>query len=753
MRWMAWHHLSFRMKLILFGGMVSATALIVTGAALLAFEVNTFRTHFLGQITTLADITSQTCASALVFEDNEFASRVLQGLEAEASIERAAIYTADGDVLATYRTHASADLFPDLADLPPHQFTASHLVVTRPVMFAGQQIGTIFVKAHLTELTERFQMIAVVLTLLVVASLVLSMLLAGYLQRALRRPIVELQETADRVRRDGDFTVRAQQFGQDELGDLTASFNEMLAQIQERDDAILASETRYSELLGRIDEVVFRMTLPDGRLVFCSPGALALFGHRAENLITDPDLFMSSIHEDSSSMFDLFMAQARMGRIPPIIEYRVKDSDSRECWLAQTNYPVHDENGNLVAIEGCFIDISERVLADREREKLRHELSQSHKLEALGTLTGGIAHDFNNILSAIMGNASLALDDLSPGDPMQEFLQPILKASERASKLTRQILTFSRQGRHELSPVDMGAILDETLSLLRASLPSTISIKTRIPDQIPRVLADPTQIHQVVMNLCTNAQHAMRQKGGLLELEIRRVTLTESPLQRFPDLRPGDYLELSISDSGEGIAGKHLERIFEPFFTTKPEGEGTGMGLAVVYGIILEHGGSISVQSEADTGTTFRILLPALAVADDIAPSVEHHPNQARGQGHVLFVDDEQMIVDLAQRMLQRLGYKVSCFTNPWLAVQAFEKDPHGFDVVITDYTMPNLTGLELAQKMLACRPSLPIVINTGNKDRVDKEILEELETVRIASKPFDLQQLARLVQDSLPKN
>ncbi len=748
MRWMAWHNLSFRLKLILFGGLVSAAALILTGAALLAFEVSTFRTNFLGQITTLADVTSQTCASSLAFHDVEFATRVLNGLEAESSISRAAIYTLDGEILASYNTPISDDPFPTMAAMKPHHFTATHLVVNRPVMFAGQPIGTIFVEAHLSQLTERVRFIAVVMALLIVSALVLSMLLAGYLQRALRRPIIELQETADKVRREGDYTVRAHQFGQDELGDLTATFNEMLVQIQQRDDAILASETRYTELLGRIDEVVFRLTMPEGRLVFCSPGALALLGHRAEDLVADPDLFKASIHPDSGSMFDLFMAQARLNRVPPVIEYRVDDSRDIERWLAQTNYPVRNDAGELLAIEGCFIDITERVLADREREKLRHELAQSHKLEALGTLTGGIAHDFNNILSAILGNASLAMEEIDPGDPMREYLQPILKASERAGKLTRQILAFSRQGRHVLSPVDLGAILDETLTLLRASLPATISIKTHIPDQRPRVLADPTQIHQVVMNLCTNAQHAMRDEGGLLELEIRRRTLSEEQLQHYSDLKPGEFLELSITDSGEGISSDNLERIFEPFFTTKPEGEGTGMGLAVVYGIIREHGGTISVESDSATGTTFRILLPSLTVAEDI---VETTSRQALpGQGHVLFVDDEQMIVDLAQRMLTRLGYEVTCFTNPWLALKAFEANPHGYDVVITDFTMPNLTGLELARRMLDRRPNLPIVINTGNRDRVDRLLLDDFNSIRIASKPFDLQQLARLVHESL---
>jgi len=743
-----WNNLPFRVKLVLFGGIVSAAALVLTGTVLMTYEVRSFRKHFLQQIIAVADVTSQTCASSLAFDDAEFADRVLRGLDAESSVDAACIYAADGAVFATFIRPGTEYEFAPAAALAEHEFTATHLTVARPVTFAAQRVGTVFLRADLAELGERIRIIVVALLVLVAVALALSLVLALVLQRGLTRPITELQTTADRVTLERNYALRAEHFGSDELGRLTDSFNEMLAEIQRRDLALRDSESRYTQLLGRIDEVVFRLGMPDGKLKFCSPGARSLFGHSADALVSDSELFPSLIHADSRPAFVSFVAGAAAGDVPPAIEYRVTAPDGSDRWIVQTNYPTRGDGGELECIEGCFYDITDRVLADRDRDELRTKLAQSHRLEALGTLTGGIAHDFNNILSAIMGNASLALDDLDGHHALAEYLRPILQASTRARKLTRQILAFSRQSGRELVSVDLSDILDETLTLLRASLPATISIKIRVPETMPPVLADPTQMHQVIMNLCTNAQHAMQERGGLLEIGIQERELDDESVQKYPELQPGRYLELSIADSGVGIRGAHLERIFEPFFTTKPEGEGTGMGLAVVYGVVRDHGGTISVQSDVGSGTTFRILLPTLTASDTLAQP--ESDELFSGQGHVMFVDDEEALTRLARIMLKRLGYEPVCFTNPYLALAAFEEAPDRFDLLITDFTMPNLTGLELTERILAMRPDLPVVLNTGNQDRIDLGRVAELPTVTVADKPFDLQKLARLAHESL---
>ena len=748
MRWSFWNNLSFRLKLIIYGGLVTLLALLVTGVALVRLEASSFRKQILQTTITVADVASQTCASSLIFDDPDFARRVLEGLDVEQSIDRACIFDIDGRVFASFERAGRSDQYPAPGDLPPHRFVDDSLELMRLITWSGVPVGSIYVQARLDELGERIQIFAVAMVILLVASFAVSLLFAAVLQRGLRRPIVELQETADRVSRERDYSARARQFGRDELGHLTESFNEMLARIERRERDLHESEARYAYLLGRIDEVVFRLTIPEGRLEFCSPGARSLFGHDSEAMVADPELLLSLVHPEERDHFDQMLRDAAAGQVVPIIEFRIIDGQGCERTISQSNYPVCDAEGHLVSLEGLFIDVSDRVQADREREQLRTELVQAHKLEALGTLTGGIAHDFNNILGAIMGNASLALEDLPAHHPLHDTIRTILQASERAAQLTRQILAFSRQRRQEQLPVDLAEILRETLALLRASLPATISIKTHIPDGVSPVLADPTQLHQVVMNLCANAQHAMRESGGLLEIELHRRDLTADEAKRLPDLSPGPHLELAVTDTGEGIAAEAIERIFEPFFTTKPEGEGTGMGLAVVYGIVRDHGGHIAVESELGHGTTFRILLPVIAAA--VQAFAEEHQGSLEGSGRVLVVDDEEMIVNLVERMLERLGYEVTGFTNPWLALEEFEKDPGAFDLILTDYTMPNLTGLDIARRVRRRRPKLPIVISTGNRDRIDRVETDALGSIRVAAKPFNLKQLGQLVRECL---
>jgi len=748
-----WHDLPFRTKLVVYSGVITASALFIAGIALVTMETKSYREQLAARVTAAADITSQTSASALVFDDADFATRLLTAISVDLAVDRAVLFDAEGGVFASYLRpeHDMGDDLPTVDNLVDTRFTASHLEITRPVIFGNEQVGLIYVRADLTELATRIRYFGLGSLVLFAAVMALSLLLASVLQRGLRRPIVELQSTADRISSERDYSLRARQFGHDDLGRLTVAFNGMLEQIQKREAALEASESRYSHLLGRIDEVVFRMTLPDGQLEFCSPGARRVFGYSDEELLADPGLYHKLVHPDSRSAFDDMVTAAAAGKVVPAIEYRIVDREGRDKWIMQTNYAVRNQAEEVISLEGFFVETTERVVADQERELLRNELSQAHKLEALGTLSGGIAHDFNNILGAIMGNASLGLDDLPDDHPVAEFLETILRASERASSLTRQILAFSRQSRVEQQPVDLGLVLDETLTLLRASLPSTISIKTDISVQVPRVMADPTQLHQVIMNLCTNASHAMRERGGLLEVRLQSRRVTDQDRARTPGLGDGPFVEVVVADTGEGMTSEVQERIFEPFFTTKGDGDGTGMGLSVVYGIVREHGGSIAVESAVGEGTTFRVLLPALDLVDggdDEAPSQEIRT----GEGRVLVVDDEEMITQVAERMLSRLGYEVTTFTNPWKALEAFQNAPDDFDVVITDYTMPNLVGLDLARRILELRPDLPVIITTGDYSRVDAAEVQRLRTVRMAHKPFDLKEISGLVHESLTR-
>ena len=748
MHFRPWRDLSFRFKLIFFSGLITSISLGLAATAMLTVETRALKEDYALTVGSLADVITRNCASALAFNDPDFALQILNGLEAEPGLRFAVILDADREVFVTWT--------PPGAELPPPfdpesgktGFVGNTLRVSRPVRFMGDQVGTLHVVAESTTLLDRSHGLTVWVIGLFAGILLASLALAGFLQKGLSAPIDELQEVVGEVRRSGDYGVRARQFGRDELGRLTEAVNLMLAGIQHRDRALLDSETRYADLLGRIEAVIFRVRAATGTLEFCSPGVKGLLGYDAAEFVANPDLLPSLIHPDSRIGFGNMLDEARAGRVQPDFEYRIHDREGREKWVKQRNYPVCDEEGRVESYEGFLFEVTEQVLANQDRERLEAELHQAHKLEALGTLSGGIAHDFNNILSAIMGYASMAQEEIPAGHPFHQYLEPILRASDRASQLTKQILSFSRLGNPHQSLLDPALVVGEALTLIRASLPTTIDIKNLAPQTLPLVMADETQLHQVIMNLCTNAGHAMEETGGLLELRAEPAELPDNGSDRPDDLPPGRYVRITVSDTGQGIPADVLPRIFEPFFTTKEEGKGTGMGLSVVYGIVREHKGAITVTSTPGEGTRFEILLPAAAVPEAAVESAA--TGLAATGGNVMVVDDEHAIAQVTTLMLERIGCRVRTFTNPHLALAAMRDEPGACDLLVTDYTMPNIQGLDLAREFIGLRPGLPVLLCTGNPARVKAADLADLPTVRLAPKPLAIKQFSQMVRECL---
>jgi PAS domain S-box-containing protein len=366
--------------------------------------------------------------------------------------------------------------------------------------------------------------------------------------------------------------------------------------------------------------------------------------------------------------------------------------------------PIRDRAGQIVGASAIARDIT-------ERKRLEAQMRRAQKMEAIGTLAGGIAHDFNNLLSAMLGYAEMATDDLPSDGRAAEHLREVFAAGKRAKDLIRQILTFSRQAEQERKPVQLHLVVKEVLKLIRASLPTTIEIRQAVqPSGL--VLADAIQMHQVLMNLCTNAEHAMRPRGGVLEVRLEPVEVGSTLSARHPSLKLGPHVRLTVRDTGSGMEPAVLERIFDPFFTTKGPGEGTGMGLAMVHGIVADHGGAIAVESAPGRGTRFQIYLPrADAVEVGEAPEIE----PGRGaQERILVVDDEPSLAYLWSEMLERSGYRVVAFTSSLEALEAFQKAPASFDVAVLDQTMPSLTGDRLARELLRLRPDLPILLCSG---------------------------------------
>ena len=399
--------------------------------------------------------------------------------------------------------------------------------------------------------------------------------------------------------------------------------------------------------------------------------------------------------------------------------------------------------GDAPALIGFLVDVS-------QERALRQQLSQAQKMQALGTLAGGIAHDFNNILFAMMGFTELVLDEIPEESSIHTNLKQILIAGTRAKDLVRQILTFSRQTDEIKRPVQIGPIVKETLKFLRASLPTTIEIKHSAASELGTILARPTQIHQVLMNLCTNAAHAMRETGGRLTVTLNEVRLDSEPSVHLTPINPGRYLRLTVSDTGHGMPPEIAERIFEPYFTTKRAGEGTGLGLAVVHGIVEGHAGTIEMLTKMKKGTTFHVYLP---VIEEKSPTqVDEGDTIPTGDEAILIVDDEKLLAAVCKQTLENLGYRVTAETDSLEALELFGRIPERFDMVITDMTMPNLTGMELAMKLKTIRPDIPIIVCTGFSDQISQEIIQELGIDALVMKPILKAELARTVRSVLDR-
>ena len=432
------------------------------------------------------------------------------------------------------------------------------------------------------------------------------------------------------------------------------------------------------------------------------------------------------------------------------IEHRVIYSDGIEGYISVQFFILKDSQGRTIKTYGVNQDITERKIAEKDKLLLESQLRQAQKMEAIGTLAGGIAHDFNNILAAIMGYTELALDDLQGSGPAAEKLQQVLIAGNRAVELVRQILSFSRQGAQRERFLDLATLIQETLKLLKASLPATIEIKTDLEKSNSQVLTDPVHINQVVMNLCTNAAQAMEDyPGGVLTINLSTVDLDEDAVKTFVALKVGKYFKLMVGDTGIGMTEDVIARMFEPFFTTKPRGKGTGMGLAVVHGIVERMHGEITVQSEPGKGTTVIVYLPVVE-AGQVADENGKDRAAEGGIARLLLVDDEETLVELGTQILKRLGYEVTAFTSSLEALERFKAGPNDFDLVITDYTMPEMTGAKLSQEILAIRPGMPIIICTGYSQQIDDEKARALGVRKLLMKPLSRGAIAQAVREVL---
>jgi len=387
------------------------------------------------------------------------------------------------------------------------------------------------------------------------------------------------------------------------------------------------------------------------------------------------------------------------------------------------------------------VGVKRDVTGDVEIET---RLRQTQKMDAIGTPAGGIAHDFNNILYALAGYVDLALDDVPAGHPARSSLEEVARAGDRATRLVTKMLTFSRRGDGERELVALADVVSDGLELVRIALPTSIRIETDLTGADCRVMADPTQLHQAVLNLCTNAEYAMRETGGVLRITVDQVTLDATDARSSGILNPGTWARITVADNGCGMDPAVMDRIFEPYFTTREAHEGRGLGLATVHGIATSHGGYVFVESRPGAGAAFRITLPAKSA--DVVPIPANKAWNESGMGHVMIVDDEPMVVEVLRRGLIACGFFVSSFTNGAAALETFLAEPDAVDAVVTDQTMPGLTGLELASRMLTVRPQLPIILATGYGDQKNQARARQAGIRFFMSKPLQIRELGEIL-------
>ncbi len=519
-----------------------------------------------------------------------------------------------------------------------------------------------------------------------------------------------------------------------------------ISERKQAEEMLRQSELNYRSVIENIQDVIYRSDAK-GRLVMASPSILNLLGYDSiDECLGKPiaDVF----YYEPEKRAEFLRAIQDQGSVANY-EVVLKRKDGSPVIVETNSHFYFDEKGDRAGVEGTFRDITSRKQDEEIRRKLENQLIQSQKMEAIGTLAGGIAHDFNNILAGIMGYTELNKAMVVDRPKVYAGMEQVLKAAGRAKDLVRQILTFSRKTEHEKKPVMLAPIVREVVKFMRASLPTTIEIKQTIDVTSDVVWADPTQMHQVLMNLCTNAWHAMKDGGGILEIVLRDTGIDEINHLDLKLLKSGRYLELSVRDTGRGISRENIDKIFDPYFTTKKIGDGTGLGLAVVHGIVKEYGGEITVYSESGRGALFTIYLPLMDVQTREIENTQEAIPQGKGET-ILFIDDEQMVADMNKELLGSLGYKVVKETNPAAAVDIFRKDVKAFDLIITDKTMPLLTGYDVVREIRNLRPDIPVILCSGFQDKEDTEKIKAHGINRLLLKPVSASLMAQTIRQVL---
>jgi PAS domain S-box-containing protein len=524
-----------------------------------------------------------------------------------------------------------------------------------------------------------------------------------------------------------------------EIAEKNLGLENQIRKRREVENRLRDSELRFRNLVESIKDWFWEVD-PQGVYTYAGPQVKSLLGYDPGEVLgnTAYDFMAPEEKERMSKILETLVAERKPIEL---LRNTLIHKDGRQVVVETSGLPIYDAQARFCGFRGTDRDITEKA-------KLEEHLQQTQKMESIGTLAGGIAHDFNNILGIMVGNAELALDDVPPWNPGYQNLQEIKTAGLRAAHIVKQLLSFSRKSEQKLKPVEIKAIIKDSLNLLRATMPATVEIRENFATAEGTILADPIQINQVIMNLCINASQAMEDEGGIIEVSALKVALNGGAGDGSPGLPKGNYIKIAVSDTGNGIDPQIADKIFDPYFTTKEVGRGSGMGLAVVHGIVKNHGGGVTVDSIPGQGATFNVFFPLVeGTAEAEAPETE---TPQHGHETILVVDDEPSIVYMTAQMLRRLGYRVEAKVNPDEAIDLLQSGSQQIDLVISDMTMPQMTGVQLFEKVKKIQPDLPVIICTGHSDLINPKKAKELGIAALAMKPITRQTITKAVRDVL---
>jgi len=756
MKRLPFSHLPLQRKLLLLVGLAAVLSLLLAIAAAAVYDFSTFRPRAVEQARYRAEVIAAIVTAAVEFQDARTASQYLTAFGQDRNIEALAIVAEDGSLFAEYQSPGGERLEFRDTGVRERLLGTGRILTRQPIASRGPMQADLWMATTLTPFADRAWDYLPLLGAVALSLLALAIMLSITLRRAISEPVQALAATARDVTRLRDYRRRVASDGSDEVGQLARDFNAMLEAVEERERALKQSEETARRQLIEIEAIYANAQVglcvidTQLRYVRINKQMKEMSGHVGETLTG------RTIEEATPEIAPVLAPICRQvlttGQPVANVEYAsaAPPNEVQRFWIG-SHHALLDEAGHIIGVNVAIHDITDRKRANEERAALEIQLRQSQKMEALGTLAGGIAHDFNNVLTAISGNAQLALEDLAPEHPATPSLHEIQRATERAKDLVRRILAFSRPEQNIQHLIDLRPVVEEALRLLRATVSKMIEIRLQAEADLPAVMADATQVHQVLMNLGKNACDAMSSRGGTLTVRLARehiYSLAQSP---SPELLPGTYLRISVVDTGSGMPPELIERVFEPFFTTKSHGEGTGLGLSVVHGIVRGHRGAIRVHSKPGTGTAFDLYFPAAELqAEDVTKQTAANATpKGRGE-HVLYVDDEEQLVDLVTRMMERMGYHVTGMTRPTEAIDAVRADPKRFDLVLSDLGMPGMSGMDLAEELLQIRPDLPIIITSGYVRAEDARRAEQIGVRDVVMKPNTVAEIGQLIRDRI---